>query len=155
MSAAPPSGRAPGPRGQGGFVLSKIHHLSRRILGRLMKEHGLEEPNPGQGRILFALWQGDGITMSALAERTALEKSTLTRMLERMEVDGMVRRAAAPEDRRSVKVILEPRARAMLGAFAAVSEEMRRLFYRGFSPEEVRRFEALLDRVYENLAREE
>ncbi len=143
------------PGDQGGFLLSKIHHVSRRILARIMKERGLEEPNPGQGRILFALWQGDGITMTALAERTALEKSTLTRMLDRMEADGMVRRAARAEDRRSVQVTLEPRARAMLGAFAEVSKEMRDVFYRGFSADEIRELEAMLERIYRNLAEEE
>ncbi len=138
------------PKGEGGFVLSKIHHLSRRVLARLMKERGLEEPNPGQGRILFALWQGDGISMTALAERTALEKSTLTRMLDRMEADGMLRREPGP-DRRSVRVTLRPRARAMLGAFAEVSDRMGGIYYRGFSPEEIRAFEAALERVYVNL----
>jgi len=147
--------RDPRPGDQGGFLLSKIHHVSRRILARLMRDRGLDEPNPGQGRILFALWQGDGITMTALAERTALEKSTLTRMLDRMEADGMVRRAAGPEDRRSVQVTLEPRARAMLGAFAEVSTEMRRVFYRGFTAEEIRAFEAMLERVYRNVTAEE
>jgi DNA-binding MarR family transcriptional regulator len=142
------------PRGQGGFVLSKIHHLSRRVLARLMKDHGLEEPNPGQGRILFALWQGDGITMTALAERTALEKSTLTRMLDRMEAEGMVRRESGP-DRRSVHVVLQPRARGMLDAFAEVSEKMGAIFYDGFSADEIRSFEAALERVYANLAAEE
>lgn len=150
-----PDRRRPRSSSQGGFVLSKIHHLSRRVLARLMREHGLEQPNPGQGRILFALWQGDGITMTALAERTALEKSTLTRMLERMEADGMVRREAAPADRRSVKVVLQPRAQRMLSAFAVVSEEMARIFYRGLSADEIRVFDETLERIYGNLASEE
>lgn len=148
----PPARRGSGPSDQGGFLLSKIHHVSRRILSRLMKDRGLEEPNPGQGRILFALWQGDGITMTALAERTALEKSTLTRMLDRMEADGVVRRAPRAEDRRSVQVTLAPRARALLGAIADVSQEMRAIFYRGFTAREIRDFEAMLDRIYRNLA---
>jgi DNA-binding MarR family transcriptional regulator len=150
------SGRKPPvPRGQGGFLLSKIHHLSRRVLARKMKEHGLEEPNPGQGRILFALWQGDGVPITILAERTALEKSTLTRMLDRMEADGMVRREAAPGDRRSVRVVLQPRVRGMLDDFAAVSEEMGAVFYRGVSAEEIRAFEATLEKIYANLVAED
>ncbi len=152
---SPRPGRTPpAPRGQGGFLLSKIHHLSRRVLARRMKAHGLEEPNPGQGRILFALWQGDGIAVRALAERTALEKSTLTRMLDRMEADGMVRREPAPGDRRSLRVVLQPRVRGMLDAFAAVSEEMGAIFYRGLSDQEIRAFEATLERIYANLLAE-
>ena len=41
----------------------------------------------------------DGISMTALAERTALEKSTLTRMLDRMEAEGMLRREPGPDRR--------------------------------------------------------
>lgn len=141
----------PKPNGQGGFLVTKIHHLSRRALGRKLKAHGIDEFNPGQGRILFALWQGDGITITELAERTALEKSTLTRMLDRLEADGMVWREFPPQDRRTVRVVLTARTRELLGTFAEVSEEMGRLFYRGFTREEIRAFEGMLERILANV----
>ncbi len=149
----PPS--PPRAAGQGGFLLSKVHHLSRRLLARKLKARGVDELNPGQGRILFALWQGDGITVGALAERTALQKSTLTHMLDRLEADGMVRREYPPDDRRTVRVVLAPRVREMLSAFGRVSEEMAAVFYKGLSPAEIAGFEATLARIYENLRAEE
>ena len=39
----------------------------------------------------------------------------------------------------------------MRSRYEAVSERMNDVFYRGFSEEEAVRFEALLERVYENL----
>lgn len=147
----PPPARAPRPSDQGGFLLSKIHHLSRRLLARKLKARGVEELNPGQGRILFALWQGEAITVGTLAERTALEKSTLTRMLDRMEAEGMVHRDRPAEDRRTVLVSLAPRVRAMLDAFGEVSAEMGAVFYRGLSQAEIAAFEATLARIYANL----
>ncbi len=150
-SRKPRSPAAPRPSGQGGFLLSKIHHLSRRLLARKLKARGVDELNPGQGRILFALWQGDGITIGALAERTALQKSTLTHMLDRLEADGMVRREYPPDDRRTVRVVLAPRVRAMLDTFGEVSQEMAAVFYAGLSQAEIATFEATLARIYQNL----
>jgi hypothetical protein len=43
----------------------------------------------------------------------------------------------------------------MLDAFAEVSDRMGGIFYRGFSPEEIRAFEAALTRIYANLVSEE
>ncbi|MDQ1289201.1 MAG: MarR family transcriptional regulator, organic hydroperoxide resistance regulator [Actinomycetota bacterium] len=139
------------PRGQGGFLLSQVHYLSRRVLGQRLRAHGIEEFNPGQGRIIFALWQGDGVTITELARRTSLERSTLTRMLDRMEKDGLVRREQQIKDRRSVDIWLTPRTREMFRAFANASNDMREVFYRDFSDEEIGLFEMTLDRILANL----
>jgi hypothetical protein len=48
---------------QGGFLISKIHNLSARIFSKKLKEYEIEI-GPGQGRIIFALWQEDGIPIS-------------------------------------------------------------------------------------------
>lgn len=151
MSSADGPGHIPRPHVQGGFLVTKVHHLSRRVLGRLLRARGVAELNPGQGRILFALWQGDGITVTELAGRTSLEKSTLTRMLDRLERDRMVERVRPPENRRTVRVALTPQARGRLGTFAEVSQDMGRLFYKGIPDHEIHAFEATLERVLANL----
>jgi DNA-binding MarR family transcriptional regulator len=139
------------PRGEGGFLLSKVHYLSRRVLGRRLRAHGIEEFNSGQGRIIFALWQGDGVTITELARRTSLERSTLTRMLDRMEQDGLVRRQQQAADRRSVAIWLTPRTRGMFQAFSDASDDMHDLIYRGFSTEQIEVFEEALRHVLANL----
>ncbi|MHA2240550.1 MAG: hypothetical protein ACXACE_02995 [Candidatus Thorarchaeota archaeon] len=37
---------------EGGFLISKIHHLSGRIFAKMLREHDIEI-SPGQGRIIF------------------------------------------------------------------------------------------------------
>lgn len=142
----------PAPEAQGGFLLSKVHYVSRRALGSMLRARGVEEFDPGQGRVLFALWQGDDIAITQLAERTALQKSTLTRMLDRMERAGLLRREPHPTDRRTVRILLTDRARSMLGTFAEVSDQMRDLFYQGFTRREIEVFESALERILANLA---
>ena len=65
--------------------------MGERVFLRRMKDSGVEI-NPAQGRIMFALWQKDGVSIQELAKKTQLGKSTLTSMLDRLEAMGYVRR---------------------------------------------------------------
>jgi DNA-binding MarR family transcriptional regulator len=48
----------------------------------------------------------DGIQMNELAERILYSKSGFTRVVDRMEEEGLVRRARPEHDRRSILVVL-------------------------------------------------
>ncbi len=137
---------------EGGFLVAKIHHVSGRIFARKLREHGIQEINPAQGRILFVLWREDRIPINELARRTALEKSTLTTMLDRLEASGHLERVRSAEDRRAILVRRTEKDRSSQRAYTAVSEEMNRLFYAGLSEEEIDGFETTLRRVLENLS---
>lgn len=134
--------------------MARIHQISGRIFAGRLRAAGIEI-NPAQGRILFALWQQDGIPIQALKERTSLEKSTLTSMLDRLEEAGLVRRRPSPRDRRQILIERTERDRALERAYKAVSRVMTDLYYRGFGNKEIERFESYLRRVFENLDRAE
>ena len=85
-----------------GFLIAKIHQISGRILSKKLKEYGITELNPSQGRIMFVLWQNDGISINQLAKKTALGKSTLTSMLDRLENSDYLKRIASKDDRRKI-----------------------------------------------------
>ena len=136
---------------QGGFLIAKIHQLSNRILAKKLKKYHLDEINPAQGRILFVLWQHDGIPISELARRTSLGRSTLTSMLDRLEGAGYVTRVPSQDDRRKILVERSDKDRALQERYAQVSEHMAGLFYDGFSGREVEEFEQYLGRIYGNL----
>ncbi len=136
---------------EGGFLIAKIHHLAGRIFARKLKEYRLDEINPGQGRILFALWKKDGVSIQELAKRTLLGKSTLTSMLDRLEEAGFVVRVPSTEDRRKILIRLTEKDKAMRDVYLEVSEEMKELFYRGFESGEIDEFEKSLKRILANL----
>ena len=135
---------------EGGFLITKIHHLSGRIFSKKLKDHGIEI-SPGQGRILFALWQEDSIPIRELAKRTQLGKSTLTDMLDRMDTEGLIRRKASEADKRRTLVYLTQRTKKLHEKYLAVSKEMTELFYRGFSADDIGIFEDYLRRLLLNL----
>ena len=134
--------------------MTQIHHLGRRVFSELLKERGLDI-GPGQGRILFALWQEDGVPINELIKKTLLRKSTLSELLDSLESAGHVRRVQSEEDRRKVLIELTEKTRQMLNVYIEVSKEMTKIFYEGFQPEEMEQFETLLQRVLDNLVKHE
>lgn len=142
-------------RRNGGNLISKIHHVSARVFARLLKEYGIDEINGPQGKVLFPLWKKEGRSIQELAEETALNTSTLTRMLDRLEAEGHLRRAQSPNDRRKTLIFLTEKDKRMRDRYEEVSAGMTEIFYRGFSEEEIDRFEEDLERIFGNLMKEE
>ena len=135
---------------QAGFLMAKIRQVGERIFVRRSKQYGIEI-NPAQGRIMFALWQNDGISIIELAKKTQLKKSTLTSMLDRLERMGYIRRQRSKKDRRKILIKRTEKDRTMEKKYVEVSEEMTRLFYKGFSKSQIDRFEKDLERILNNL----
>lgn len=63
--------------------------------------------------VLNLLWAEDGQLVGRLAERLALESSTLTPLLQRLEAAGLVDRTRDPANARQVIVALTDAGRAM------------------------------------------
>jgi MarR family transcriptional regulator, organic hydroperoxide resistance regulator len=140
---------------EGGFLIAKIHQVSGRIFDRLLRKAGLGGINSGQGRILFALWQEDGIPISRLSSRTQLEKSTLTAMLDRLEADGLIERVPSREDRRKILIRSTEKNRKLESKYLAVSRAMSGIFYGDWGKNEITEFEGKLMNLLDNLMREE
>lgn len=83
-----------------------IQRLYKPLLDRL----GLTYP---QYLVLNVLWSEDGQTVGGIAERLALESSTLTPLVKRLEAAGLVRRSRNPENERQVLVSLTDKGRAL------------------------------------------
>lgn len=136
---------------QAGFLMAKIHQLAGRIFSRMLKDHGISEINPSQGRILFALWRQDGLPINELAKATSLGKSTLTSMLDRLETIDYVKRRPSKEDRRKIFIYRTEKDKSMQKQYGKVSQEITKLFYQGFTEDEMDLFEIQLQRIFDNL----
>lgn len=139
----------------GGFLIGKIKQIQGRVFEKMLLEEGIDEFNGAQGRILFVLWQEDGITITALSEKTGLAKTTLTSMLDRMEASGNIYRILSDADRRSVRIYLTDKSRSLKDKYDSVSSKMTELFYKGFTDDEILNFEENLGRILSNLETKE
>ena len=135
---------------QAGFLMAKIRQVGERLFERMLNAEGIEI-NTAQGRIMFALWQKDGIPINELAQKTQLKKSTLTSMLDRLETMGYIQRQRSEKDRRIILIQRTQKDRELEKKYAEISQEMTRLYYQGFSDKEIDMFENSLARILDNL----
>ncbi len=134
----------------GGYLISQIHQLSGRIFSRKLKDYSIDI-NHAQGRIIFALWKKDQVSINDLSKETALSKSSLTTMLERLEKSGHIIRKQSETDKRITIVCLTPRSSALRSDYKKVSEDMTDLFYKDFTDDEILQFESSLKKILKNL----
>lgn len=73
---------------------------------------------------LLALWERDGETVKALGERLFLDSGTLTPLLKKLEVQGLVRRDRSLEDERNVLIWLTAAGRALKTQAAEVPAQI-------------------------------
>lgn len=139
---------------QGGFLMAKVHQTAGRIFNKLLKKYQIEEINSAQSRILFVLWEKDNIPISELSEKTQLEKSTLTCMLDKLENDGFIIRLPSKEDRRKILIQRTEKDKQFQEKYLAISDEMNNLFYQNFSELEIDLFEKSLQIILDNLIKE-
>jgi DNA-binding MarR family transcriptional regulator len=137
---------------RGGFLVERVSRSMARSFSDLMRERGLGDIGPGEGRLVYLLWRGGPCRQGELAAKAGIDKSTLALTVARMERKGMVRRDSDGDDGRGVVVSLAPAAAARAEAFEGVSAAMTDLFYRGISDAEIDAFEATLARILGNLA---
>ncbi|MGI5222635.1 MarR family winged helix-turn-helix transcriptional regulator [Nocardia sp. CA-290969] len=83
---------------------------------------------------LLALWERDGVTVSALGKRLRLDSGTLSPLLRRLQTLGFVEKRRGTTDERSVTVHLTEAGRQLQPRVAAVQRRVQRQFE--ISPEE-------------------
>lgn len=135
----------------GGFLISQIKQLQGRVIGKMLKESDVDAFNGAQGRILYVLWEYERLTISEIGRLTSLAKTTLTSMLDRMEESGLVKRIPDSQNRRQIIISITEKAKEYREAYDRVSDQMKTLFYKGFSETEAAEFEDKLRRIIKNL----
>ena len=123
-------------RNTGGFLITRIKQVGGRVFDRILSQKKIDVFNGAQGRILYVLWQDDGIPISELSRQTGLATTTLTSMLDRMETADLIYRDRGDKDRRKIRIFLTEKAKGLEEDYNAVSEEMSSIYYKGFSDQE-------------------
>lgn len=107
--------------GQLCFALYGASIAMGRVYKPMLDALGLTFP---QYLVLQVLWERDGRTVGALAERLSLEPSTITPLVKRLEASGLVTRKRAADDERRVHVTLTDRGQALRADSVCISEQV-------------------------------
>ncbi|MDO5147632.1 MAG: MarR family transcriptional regulator [Eubacteriales bacterium] len=136
---------------QGGFLITRIKQVGGRVFERILSEKKIDAFNGSQGRILYVLWQKNGIPIRELSKETGLAMTSLTSMLDRMEAANLIYRDRGDKDRRKILIFLTEEARTLEKDYNSVSEEVSNIYYKGFSEAEIKQLEDYLDRILKNV----
>lgn len=137
-------------RTEGGTLISQIHQVSQRVWYDVLSRNGLEDLAGARGRVIFALWSEDNIPIKKLVEKTSLDKATLTGIIDRLERDGYVKRIPSPDDKRATLISRTGKDEIFKSKIPEVSRQQNKLFYKGFSTNEIKDFENYLIRILQN-----
>ena len=130
-------------------------YLMNRIMGRYnaslradLKAQGLTVP---QARALAVLSVGDGMTVNELSVFTVIEQSTMSRTLDAMETQGLVRREPCLDDSRARKIFLTERGREEFSRFWPAMHDAFEHMFRGVDDAEYAAFIGTLQKMLRNI----
>src|SRR5882757_7648079 len=99
--------------------------------------------------ILMSLALGEAESASGLCKDISYDPGAMTRMLDRLERRGLVRRVAHPNDRRTFNLELTAEGEAVYPKLRASVMKVLNHFLHGFTPKEAKQLEGFLLRMLE------
>jgi DNA-binding MarR family transcriptional regulator len=103
------------------FALYSASLAMTKFYKPLLEPLGLTYP---QYLVMLVLWEADGLTVGQVGERLQLDSGTLTPLLKRLEVQGLVQRLRDAQDERRVLLQLTTAGRALKAKALAVPEAL-------------------------------
>ncbi len=140
----------PPPEPSIGYLVHWAGRLLRRLADRRLEPLGLSS---GHLPVLTALLARGPLSQKALAEAAEIEQPTMAATLARMERDGILRREADPNDKRSSLFSLTPAMQKKVGALRAVIEGINADALESLPAADRARFRPLLQAMIAGLER--
>ena len=101
--------------------------------------------------VLRRLWQEEGFTQVALADRMGVRKASLTSVLTSLERKGFMRRTRRGDDRRKYHLFLTKRGRDLEGELLPIGAAINGMAVSGIDPDGVDLVVLLLEKLIANL----
>lgn len=133
-------------------TLFQIEQARRKIVQNFLKEIGLT-PGQGQARILQFLAEHEPVTQKKLADACDLDVTTMSRVLDRLEKEGYLKREKNPQCRRSYLIALTENGYKKAEEIAEGFQKLDEKICAGLKEEESETLLILLHKVEKELER--
>jgi len=144
------------PRKGVGHLLSRVRTEMLAALDKALEadqELAELEISSAQFIVIASLALADSTkSTSDLCKGISYDAGAMTRMIDRLESKGLIRRNRCPHDRRVVYLELTEEGHRTFPRMRAISMGVVNRFLRGFSQAEARQLESYLTRMLENVA---
>ena len=133
------------------FITGKASTAIARRLQKNFKQAGVEITIE-QWSVLYHLWKEDGQSQQQLCEATFRDKPSITRLVDNLEKQGLVKRTANKDDRRVNKICLTPEAEKLQEQSMELANQTLNEALSGVTNGQIEIAKEVLHLVYENLS---
>ncbi|UZR98806.1 MarR family winged helix-turn-helix transcriptional regulator [Chondrinema litorale] len=133
-----------------GRFISRLKYLAYQELNRELKQSNLCITGD-QFRLLTHLWKEDGLTQQKVADLTDRNRGSITRMVDVLEKNGVIKRIEDKRDRRVNLIYLTESGRELESQAVECVERIHDKITQGFTEEEIDNFGNLLKKSIKNL----
>jgi DNA-binding MarR family transcriptional regulator len=130
------------------FWLTQVIAARDRELAQGLRDYGLRVP---EWRTLAALYSKKRCTMSELADFATIDRTTLTRTVDRMQDAGWIARLADEADARITRLALTTAGRRMFERIWPAVQRLNNLALAGLSSAQIESLRRTLGRMRANL----
>ncbi|MFG1294620.1 MarR family winged helix-turn-helix transcriptional regulator [Xanthobacter variabilis] len=127
-----------------GFLARRVHQIHVSLFAELCAPFGV---TPVQYSLLSALADREAADQTTLSRLVALDRTTTTGALKRLEARGLVLRGTSPTDRRSQSCSLTQEGRALLEQMEAAARQAHAATVEMLSPEETRQLIGAMKKI--------
>jgi len=130
------------------YLIARTSGRYNLDMQRIMKSVDMDVPS---WRALMILRERNPSSVSEIAERTVIQLSTVTRVVQRLQRQGLVKLSSRKSDARKTDVTLTPRGEQSVEQVRRCASRIYQLAFHDFSAREIEALNTLLRRVYANL----
>jgi len=132
------------------FTTGKASTAVARRLQKNFKQSGMEITIE-QWSVLYHLWKQEGMSQQELCNATFRDKPSITRLVDNLEKQKLVRRVPSKEDRRINMIYLTDAAKKLQEQSMELANQTLNEALEGVTIDEIEICKAVLQRVYDNL----
>ena len=140
--------RTPVPAKHG--IIRQINRVRVELIDALDRELSKFDISAAQLIVLASVANKEADSASGLCKSISYDPGAMTRMIDRLEQKGLVRRVPNAEDRRATNLEMTAAGRALYPQLLTAKDTVAAQFLRGFSTDEVRTLESILIRMVKN-----
>ncbi|MBA4259585.1 MAG: MarR family transcriptional regulator [Chitinophaga sp.] len=137
-----------------GELYSVINGMASTAVARRLQKNfrnaGLEITIE-QWSVLYHLWKEDGLSQQELCNRTFRDKPSITRLIDNLEKQYLVKRVASPTDRRINLVQLTEAAKDLQQITIDLANQTMSEALVGVDKKDIDTVKAVFQKVYDNL----
>ncbi len=132
------------------IVIGRTTNIVNRKLQREFKRANLAITHE-QWTLLSALWNEDGQTQQSLSEKTFRDKTSVTRLINKLESRSLVVRVSDKYDQRTNLIYLTAQGKSLENTTTEILKETYRKAIAGISEKDILICKDVLNRVFNNL----